>query len=336
MLRKASVVIPDIFVGFAEPLREVLKAHDYVLREFHTDTGLSRMDLDEAIADAEILVICVDRITQEVLESARSLRLLVKLGAGLDNIDLQAATEKRIPVLYTPGANATSVAELSVGLMFSLARHIPLQDRRAKLGEWRLQLGVQLRGKTLGVIGLGRIGQEVATICKAIGMKVIATDPEWPSEFADFHQIVRVSLHDLLKESDFVSVHVPLSSSTERLIGHHEFKLMKRSAFLINTSRGRVVDEDALYECLRSGAIAGAAMDTFAEEPPRTRRLLLLDNFIATSHIGGSTDGAITAVIAAAKEGITDLIRGEKPKSLANPACWDIWFREEWPKLAQR
>jgi D-3-phosphoglycerate dehydrogenase len=335
-MSKAVLIIPTIFADHVEPLREAVRSFGCEIKEYHTDTGLDRSDLASVVLGARILITCLDRVSKGLLNATSSLCLVVKLGAGLDNIDLKAATCKGIPVIYTPGANAVSVAELAVGLMFALARQIPFHDKRIKRSEWGLTLGAQLHGKTLGLVGLGRIGQGVARICKAIGMRIIATDVQWPADFADSYEICQVSLDNLLSEADFVSIHVPQLSDTEGLIGFRELSLMKRTAFLVNTSRGLIVDEDALYDSLRSGTLAGAAMDTFKEEPPQATKFLLLDNFIATSHIGGSTDGAVRAVIAEAVQGLTYAIRGEKSRHVANPACWDTWLRERMRRVVRR
>jgi len=214
---------------------------------------------------------------------------------GLDNIDVEAAQERGIAVLNTPEALADAVAELAIGLILSLARSITLADRTMKEGKWikRELMGWQLRGKTLGIIGFGNIGQKVARIAKALGMNILVTDIIVPSpellEELRAEYILPIDFSNFLRNSDVITIHVPLTSQTRHMIGKKEIQLMKDRAFLINTSRGEIVDEKALLEALQSGKLGGAALDVYEVEPPSDLALIRLSNVICTPHIGSQT-----------------------------------------------
>ncbi len=238
------------------------------------------------------------KVTKKIIEAGRRLRVIGRAGAGLDNIDLETAKQKGITVLSTPEALAEAVAELTIGLIISLARNIPLADRTLKEGKWikKKLMGWQLEDKTLGTIGLGKIGERVAKIAKALGMKIVITEiiPLSPELLKELETEV-VPLKELLQRSDVVTLHVPLTSQTYHMIGAKEFQLMKNGAFLVNTSRGAIVDEKALLTALKSGKIAGAALDVYEVEPPRDLELIKLPNVVCTAHIGAQTKEAQNA-----------------------------------------
>ncbi len=235
------------------------------------------------------------KVTRQMLERGEQLKVIGRVGAGLDNIDLKASEERGITVLNTPEALADSVAELTFGLILAVSRRIAFADRAMKEGKWlKKELeGMLLKGKTLGIIGLGNIGWSVAKIGRSIGMKVLVTKrtppkPELIVELgAEF-----VSLDNLLSSSDIVSIHVPLTPETRHLISSRELSLMKDEAILINTSRGGVVDEKALLEALKSGKLYGAALDVYETEPPTNLELVTLPNVVCTPHIGAQTKEA--------------------------------------------
>jgi len=238
------------------------------------------------------------KVTKEIIEAGRRLRVIGRAGAGLDNIDLETAKQRGITVLSTPEALAEAVAELTIGLIISLARSIPLADRTLKEGKWikKKLMGWQLEDKTLGTIGLGKIGERVAKIAKALGMKILITEiiPLSPELLKELETEV-VPLKELLQRSDVVTLHVPLTSQTYHMIGAKEFQLMKNGAFLVNTSRGAIVDEKALLTALKSGKIEGAALDVYEVEPPRDLELIRLPNVVCTAHIGAQTKEAQNA-----------------------------------------
>ncbi len=247
------------------------------------------------LAQADGLIVrSATRVTAELLEQAPQLRVVGRAGVGIDNIDVEAATRRGVLVMNTPGGNAVSVAEHMFALLLALARAVPQLNASIHAGRWEKTgaTGTELRGKTLGLIGLGRVGTEVACRARAFEMKVLAYDPFVTPEVARENEVELVALADLLARSDFVSLHTGLSPATEKIINAATLAQMKGGARLINTARGELVDEEALAAALRSGQLAGAAIDTFAEEPPRQSPLVGLPNVIATPHIAGSTQEA--------------------------------------------
>ncbi len=231
------------------------------------------------------------KVTEEVIEAGQRLKVIARAGAGLDNVDVKAAERRGIAVVNAGESVAVAVAELTLGLIISLARKIPQAHFSLKEGRWEKQafLGTQLQGKTLGIVGLGRIGRALAKRAMALEMVLVATDPFISPEKALQLGINLVPLETLLQISDFVSLHVPLTPQTRKMIGWRELCLMKPTAYLINTARGGIVDEEALARALEEGRIAGAAIDVFEREPPVGSPLLCSDKVILTPHIGAST-----------------------------------------------
>ncbi|MFQ5838455.1 MAG: hydroxyacid dehydrogenase [Thermoplasmata archaeon] len=278
-------------------------------------------ELLEIIGDYDVLVVrSRTKVTREVLRRGTSLRVVARAGVGVDNIDVEAATERGIMVVNAPAGSTQSVAELAVGLMLCLARRIPEADRSMKEDRWeksRLK-GVELAGKVLGLIGSGRIGGRVATICQALGMTVIAFDPYLQEEVARERGIELTRLDDVLQRSDFISIHAALTEETSHMISHPQLSMMKRTAYLINCARGKIVDEEALVEALQDGRIAGAGLDVYEKEPPSGSPLLELGNVILTPHIGASTAEAQRRTGLLAVEQVTKAVMGDEPEFLVN------------------
>ncbi|MCS7120641.1 MAG: hydroxyacid dehydrogenase [Nitrososphaerota archaeon] len=262
---------------------------------FHVDfrPSITKEDLSKIIGEYHAVIVRGrTKITRDLINLGGRLRVIGRAGVGLDNIDVEAARERGITVLNTPEATSDSVAELTVGLILAVSRKIALADRLMKEGKWvKSQFeGIQLRGKTLGIIGFGNIGMRVAKICKEFGMKILVTKRTPPQ-----HELLvtlgaeHVSLRDLLTLSDIITVHVPLTHETRNLIGYEAFSLMKNGAILINTSRGGVVNEKALLDALKSGKLAGAGLDVYEKEPPENFELIRLPNVVCTPHIGAQT-----------------------------------------------
>src|SRR6266581_4382490 len=248
--------------------------------------------LNAEIVDADALIVrSATKVTAELLDKALKLRAVGRAGVGVDNIDLEAATKRGVLVMSTPGGNAVSVAEHTLALLLALARQVPRLDKAIHEGRWEKSsaAGTEVRGKTLGLIGLGRIGTEVAVRAEAFDMRVLAYDPYISEAAAREVSVELVPLEKLLAESDFVSLHTALSPSTQNLINAATIEKMKKGARLINAARGELVEEAALAEALKSGKLAGAAVDVFAEEPPKNSPLVGLPNVIATPHVAGST-----------------------------------------------
>ena len=243
------------------------------------------------IADADGLVVrSATKVNRELLEKAPKLRVIGRAGVGVDNVDMEAATNRGVLVMNTPGGNAVSVAEHTFALMLALARSVASSNTAIQAGRWeKSSSGVELRGKTLGLIGLGRVGIEVAKRARVFGMDVIAYDPYVTQAAAREVEVELLPLEDVLKRADVISLHTALSPATEKMINAAAIAQMKKGARLVNCARGELIDEVALAEALKSGQLAGAAVDTFAKEPPKDSPLIGLPNVIATPHIAGST-----------------------------------------------
>jgi len=262
--------------------------------------------------------------TRRIIESADKLEVIGRHGVGGDNIDVKAASERGIPVVNTPNANIISVAEHTMGFILALAKRLVISDKATREGNFAIReefAASDLEGKTLGIIGVGRIGSTLAKKCKAaFNMKVLAYDPYLsPKKAKEIEVSLCDSLPELLKESDFVSIHVPLTNDTEGLIGEEELKLMKSTVFLINVGRGRIVDEKALAKALKEKWIAGAAIDVFSQEPPDPDNpLLKVESIILSPHMAALTKECAIRMAYGVAEGVLDALRGNKPKYIAN------------------
>jgi D-3-phosphoglycerate dehydrogenase len=235
----------------------------------------------------------LDAIDAPALENADRLKVIARYGVGVDNVDLAAARKKRIVVTNTPGANSVSVAELALGLMLALARQIPEAVEAVHQGKWPRYSGVSLERKTIGILGLGAIGKQLALRLNGFDCKILAFDPFADVPFAADHHIELAALDKLIREADFISLHLPLLPETRGMINESFLGKMKKGSFLVNTSRGEVVDEEALLKALQSGHLKGAGLDAFIAEPPDPKHpLLALPQVIATPHLGAQTDGA--------------------------------------------
>lgn len=270
---------------------DMLKANGY---KVDVRTGLKEDELVKIMKDYDVLLVrSATKVTKKVIEASK-LKVIGRAGIGVDNIDVDAATERGVLVMNAPSGNVVSTAELTIGLVFSLARRIPQADASMKKGEWKRKemKGSQVSGKTIGIIGLGRVGAEVTRRAAALGMKVIAYDPLVSPEVSVRLHVRLVTLDRLLEESDFVTIHTPLTPQTKDMLGKNELVKMKKTGMLINTARGGVVNEDALFEALSENRIAGAALDVYSSEPPAGSKLLALNNLILTPHLGATTNEA--------------------------------------------
>jgi len=278
--------------------------------------------LNEIAGYDALIVRSRTKVTADIVEKGASgnLKVIGRAGIGVDNIDVKKATELGIKVVNAPTGSTISVAELAVAHMLALARSIPKADSSMKRGEWiKKQLkGVERYGKTLGLIGSGRIAQHVARIARGLGMNILVYSPHCTDEKAQKMGAKRATLEEVLKESDFVSLHIPKTEETYHLIDEEKLSLMKPTAYLINCARGGVVDEDALYRFLKEGKIAGAAIDVFEEEPPKGSKLLELENVILSPHIGASTREAQIRAGTICVEQVMKVLRGEEPDFWVN------------------
>ena len=285
-------------------------------------TGLSEEDLIKEIKDAHGLIIrSATKANANVIGAAEKLQVIARAGVGLDNVDLDKATEKGVVVMNTPGGNTISTAEQAIAMLFALARKTAAAHMSMKKGEWEKKLfqGTELRGKTIAVIGLGRIGMEVAKRCKGLAMRVIGYDPFITKEGLANYDIEISDLESIWREADFITVHTPLTDQTRDLINKDVIKKLKPSVRLINCARGGIYNEKDLYDALKENKIAAAALDVFTEEPPKTLPPFHeLDNIILTPHLGASTDEAQVSVAIEAAENVAEYLTAGVARNSAN------------------
>ncbi len=290
--------------------------------EITVKTGMKPEELKEVIKDYDALVVrSATKANREIIEAAAKLKVIGRAGVGLDNVDLAAATERGIVVMNAPAGNTISTCEHTMSMLLSLARSIPQANSSTKKCEWKRSkfMGVELYQKTLGVIGLGRIGREVAKRAASFGMKIKGYDPYLSKEIAEDLGIEVLELNDLLKVSDFITVHVPLTDDTNHLISDKQFEMMKKGCRVLNCARGGIIDEAALVKAIKEGKIAGAALDVFENEPPAAdSELLKLDNVIVTCHLGASTEEAQVNVAIEIAECVGDFLLGRGIRNAAN------------------
>jgi D-3-phosphoglycerate dehydrogenase len=268
----------------------------------------------EKIGNFEVVVVrSRTKMTRELVEKADKCQVIARVGVGLDNIDQESAKEKNIRVINAVEGAITAVAELVIGLMLSMAREIPRADREIRNGNWikKELMGTELKGKYLGIVGLGNIGKRLGRLARALNMNIIGYDViPIDDVFAKEVGLMKADLNTLLSSADYVSLHVPLLDSTHHLINVEKLKLMKNTARIINTSRGGVIDEEALYNSLKEGGLAGAALDVFEMEPATGNKLTTLPNFVATPHMGAQTKEAQLLAANIIAEKIIQVLRG--------------------------
>ena len=267
-------------------------------------------DLARLAADADALILGLDRCDADVIEAAARLRVIARFGVGTDSVDLEAARRRGVTVTNTPGANTVAVAELTMGLIVALARDLPNSVEATRAGAWSRRRGWELAGKTLALLGLGRIGQAVAERARAFGMNLIAHDPYAP----EVAGVERVELAELWPRADVISLHLDLGPATRHIVDARALAACKPGAVLINTARGGLVDETALAEALRAGRLAGAAADAFEREPPEGSPLLGLRSFVPTPHLGAATREAVRNMGVMAARDVIAVLKGGVPQ----------------------
>jgi len=289
------------------------------------------------LADADGLLVRTTKVTAEVLAQAPQLKVIGQAGIAVENIDLSAATAAGVLVMNTPGGNAVSVAEITLGLMLSMARSIPQAIASTKSGHWerRKFLGHELRGKTLGVIGLGSIGREVVSRARAFEMRIIASDPYVNSQAASDLSAALLSVEELFEQSDYITLHVALTTETYGILNEGAFARMKKGVKIVNCARGELIDGEALRKAIESGKVGAAALDVFQTEPPVGEPLLAFDNVLATPHIGGSTEEAREAVGVRIARQVVDYLRDGVALNAVNvPAMTAEQYRTVGPYAA--
>jgi len=301
----------------AEEGIEALRAH----ADVDVKTGMSRDELIAVIGDYDALVVRSEtKVTAEVIAAGKRLQIIGRAGVGVDNIDIEAATGKGIVVVNAPGGNTTSAAEHTIAMMLALARHIPQANARLKGGEWRRGdfMGTELRNKTLGIIGLGNVGSEVARRASGMEMRLIAYDPLVSADYARNMGVELVSLEELLRKADFITMHTPLTDKTRGLIGAKELAKVKPTARIINCARGGIIDEEALFNAVEDGKLAGAAVDVFTEEPAKDNILFKCDRILVTPHLAASTTEAQAGAAMEVAEQIIDVLSGKPARTALN------------------
>jgi phosphoglycerate dehydrogenase-like enzyme len=259
-------------------------------------TRINYPETIEYFADADAIVVGLEKIDDDLLSKLPNLKMIAKFGVGIDNIDIDSCLKKNILVGWTGGVNKRSVAEMTLGFMITLCRNLFVTSNQLKEGLWNKNGGTQLSGKTVGIIGFGNIGKELVKLLKPFGCKIIVNDIINLEKFNESFDFQQVSKDYMFREADIISIHTPLSSETRNLINSSVFEIMKPSSFIINTARGGIINEIDLKEALEKGLISGAALDVYNEEPPSDLDLLKQNNFICTPHIGGNSYEAVVAM----------------------------------------
>jgi len=302
-----------------EAIEKLKEKHEVVFKELRGENLIKEIGEYDAL-----MVRSATKVTADVIKAGKNLKVIGRAGIGVDNIDVEEASKHGIYVVNSPGGSTRSVAELSIALMFALARKITRADASMKNGEWAKKKlkGIELQGKILGLIGSGRIAQEVAKIANCLGMHVLVYSPHCTPEKAKAMNAELKSMEEIFSMADFISLHVPLTNDTRHMINEALLRKMKPTSFLINVARGGVVDEEALYKLLKEGSIAGAAMDVYEQEPYKGK-LSELDNIILTPHIGAATkEGQIRAGVICAEQ-ILKVLDGKEP---------DYWVNKDMMK----
>lgn len=301
-----------------EGLEILEKAKDI---EVDVKTGLKEDELVSIIGEYDALIVrSQTKATANVINAAEGLQVIGRAGVGLDNVDIEAATKKGIVVMNAPGGNTVSTAEHTMAMMMALSRNIPQADASLKKGEWDSKRfkGVELCGKVLGIIGLGRIGSYVAKLAKAFNMNIIAYDPFISKDKAARMEIELAEKDEVLKRSDYITFHVPLSDETRHIIGEREFGIMKPGVRIINCARGGIIDEDALCKAMTEDKVAGCALDVYENEPPKDSPLMELSNFIGVPHLGASTVEAQINVGVEMAHQVVDALSGGPVRNAVN------------------
>jgi D-3-phosphoglycerate dehydrogenase len=299
-------------VALLEPVATLAQVGDYC-------TEAERID---AARGADAMLVRTGAVTRALVEACPRLKIVSRHGVGYDAVDVPACTDHGVLVTITPNANATAVSEHAMALMLACARKIPQADRLLKAGKWAREpfVGIELSGRTLGLVGLGRVGSKVAHLARAFGMTVLAADPYTTPERAVAAGVTLVSLEEMLPKADFISVHAPLTPETHHIIGRSTLSMLKPTAILVNTARGPLVDPVALAEALQEGRLAAAGIDVFEQEPfAADDPLHALPNLIATPHVAGNTDESLVNLAVDAARNILAVLAGRMPDGLVNP-----------------
>jgi D-3-phosphoglycerate dehydrogenase / 2-oxoglutarate reductase len=325
MMSDKFVLVTDYTWPSTEPEAQVLASVD--ARLLIAKTG-SEEELLALVPQADAILTCFARVPSSVIRAGKKLQVVGRYGIGVDNIDVDEATRLGIPVTNVPAYCLDEVAEHALALLFSCARKVTHYHVDVQRGNWSLQGGMpmyRIRGRTLGILGFGKIGQTLASKSQSLGMNLIAYDPYMSAEAVQQHGVTLVSLEEIFAQSDFLSIHTPLTPDTEQLINRDNLRLMKPTSYVINTSRGAVIDQEALLEALLEEWIAGAALDVFVpERPSADHPLLAHPNLIATPHVAFYSEESVVELEIKAAENVAAILSGQKPAAVVNPQVLDL------------
>jgi D-3-phosphoglycerate dehydrogenase len=303
---------------------ERLRAEGYEIIHNPYGRPMTSEELRPLLAQVDAVAAGVDQFHPPAFDDVTNLKVVARHGAGMDCVDIPECTRRGIVVANTPGANAEAVADMALALMLGVARHLPEGDSSTKAGRWENTYGRDLFQGTLGLLGLGRIGKGVARRCHGFSMRILAYDPYFDEKFAAQYGVERAdSVEQVMKEADFVSIHMPLMPETRGFINAEKIALMKPTAILVNTARGAIIDEDALAEALDAGVIYGAGLDVYAAEPPTNSRLLKCARAVTLPHVSSNTPGALLAMGNGVTDAIIAVLNGRKPEFLCNPEVYE-------------
>jgi len=305
---------------------EMLKAAGVTIADNpHLAAGknLKEDQLAALIKGIDGIIVGEDDVTRKVIEAADQLKVISKNGVGVNQIDIAAATAKGVVVTNTPGANSNAVADLTFGLMLSVARRIPFAHNATREGKWDKFFGTEVWGKTIGIVGTGYIGKGVARRARGFEMRILGYDVVQDADFAAQAGLTYVPLETIFREADFVTLHLPLTKETQGIVTREHLRMMKRTAYLVNIARGGVVRSSDLFDALQRKELAGAAVDVFEEEPPIANPLLTLDNVVTTSHIGAFTWESMENMGTIAAQNLIDVVQGRRPAFPVNPEVFE-------------
>ena len=311
LMKKYKVLVTARSFGTADDLAvRLLEENGCEVKKLNAGDGPISEQLKTELPTADAVIAGLENYDRTLMENAGHLKVISRYGVGYDKVDLKAASDCRIAVTVTPDANKDSVADLAVSLMLNCARNIITMDKGIKSGSQTRPAGVEMWGKTLGIVGAGRIGKGVAKRCTGFNMKILCYDQYIDETFQTECGAAYVSLDTLIREADFITIHSPLTAETKNMFGREQFRAMKPDAILVNTARGGIVDEEALYEALKSGQIRAAALDATAAEPPYGSPLCSLPNCILTPHAGAATLEAVSRMSLMAAQNALDVLAG--------------------------
>ena len=318
-MQRVLATLPKVWENEVQSAMDMLKSKGYSVELVWSDNGLPEEELIRLIKGKHAYIVCVDTVSKRVIEHADSLKVLAKHGVGVDNIDIKAATEKKIAVCNTPGANAHAVADLTLGLIIEITRKLSDSDKLARKGIFSKPTGIELNKKTLGIIGFGAIGKQVAIRARAFGLEILAYDMIHDDSFADEYGVKYSNIDEILNNCDILTLHLPLTPETKGLINREAIKKMKKTAYIVNAARGGIVDEDAVADALINGELQGAAFDVFSKEPPDLNsKIFSAPNVHFCTHIAGSTIEAIQRGTEMAAQNVIDFLEGKAVKSVVN------------------